>query len=171
MESRVKLTGHPVHPMLIVFPLGLLATSLIFDIVYLGTGEPKWTTIAEYMIGAGILGGLLAAVFGLADWLAIPRGTRAKSIGLRHGLLNVMAVLLFVASWLLRLPSPATPPTAAIVLSFVAVGIALVGGWLGGELVYRLGVGVYDNAGLNAPSSLSHPSGQHPIRPSGRRAA
>ncbi len=171
MESRVKLAGHPVHPMLIVFPLGLLATSLIFDIIYLGTGEPKWTNIAEYMIGAGILGGLLAAVFGLADWLAIPRGTRAKAIGLRHGLVNVVVVLLFIANWFLRLPAPANPPTAAIVLSFIGVGIALVGGWLGGELVDRLGVGVSDNAGLNAPSSLSHASGEQPVRPTGRRAA
>src|SRR5437867_12982020 len=88
MTSKAKLFGHPIHPMLIVFPLGFLATSLIFDIMYLGTGDGKWTNIAEYMIGAGVIGGLLAVLFGLVDWLAIPSGTRAKSIGLWHGLGN-----------------------------------------------------------------------------------
>ncbi len=141
--------------MLIVFPLGLLATSLIFDIIYLGTGEGKWTNIAEYMIGAGVLGGLVAAVFGLIDWLAIPSGTRAKSVGLTHGLVNVLAVVLFIINWFLRLPSPGTTGVGPIVLSFIGIGIALVGGWLGGELVDRLGVGVYNDANLNASSSLS----------------
>jgi uncharacterized membrane protein len=141
--------------MLIVFPLGLLATSLIFDIFSLATGEGRWSAVSEYMIAAGVVGGLLAAIFGLIDWLAIPNGTRAKAIGLWHGLGNVVVVLLFLINWFLRLPAPATPPAAAIVLSFLAIGLALVTGWLGGELVGRLGIGVDDNANVNAPSSLS----------------
>lgn len=172
MQSRTKLVGHPIHPMLIVFPLGLLATSLIFDIIYLASGEGRWANVSEYMIGAGVLGGLLAAIFGLMDWLTIPNGTRAKSVGLWHGLGNVVVVLLFILSWFLRLPAPATPPVAAIVLSFLGVGLALVTGWLGGELVDRLGVGIDDNANVNAPSSLSTSSvsASQPSGP-GRRAA
>src|SRR5690348_11333298 len=129
MQSRTKLFGHPIHPMLIVFPLGLLATSLIFDIIYLASGEGRWSAVGEYMIGAGVIGGLLAAIFGLMDWLAIPNGTRAKSVGMWHGLGNVVVVLLFVLSWFLRLQTPAAPPVAAIVLSFLGVGLALVTGW------------------------------------------
>jgi uncharacterized membrane protein len=155
MESKVKVAGHPVHPMLIVFPLGLLATAVIFDVISLSTSDGKWSSMAWYMIAAGVIGGLLAAVFGLIDWLAIPSNTRAKSVGLLHGALNVLVVLLFIGSWLLRRPDPATPGSFALTLSFAAVVIAVVAGWFGGELVDRLGVGVDDGAHLNAPSSLS----------------
>ena len=155
MESRVKLAGHPIHPMLIVFPLGLLGMGVIFDIIYLVSKNSRWTEVAFYNIGAGIITGLLAAVFGFIDWYAIPRGTRAKRIGLLHGVGNVVVVVLFVVSWLLRRPSPAAPPDGAIVLGFIGLALALVTGWLGGELVERLGVGVDNGANLDAPSSLS----------------
>src|SRR5256885_16403503 len=85
MESRVKLAGHPVHPMLIVLPLGLLSVGVVFDIVYLATNDPTFAEVAFWNITVGIAGGLLAAVFGLIDWLAIPKGTRAKRLGLWHG--------------------------------------------------------------------------------------
>ena len=156
MESRAKLLGHPIHQMLIVFPLGLLATSFVFDIVYLATDTAQFAIIAFWMIISGIAGGLLAAVFGFVDWLAIPSGTRAKRIGAMHGLGNVLVTALFAVSWLLRYDLPAAPGAAAIVLSALAVGVALVAGWLGGELVDRLGVGVDDGAHVDAPSSLSH---------------
>lgn len=155
MESKAKFLGHPIHPMLIVFPLGLLATAVAFDIVGLSASDAAWFRISFWMIAAGIIGGLLSAVFGLIDWWAIPSGTRAKSIGLWHGAGNVVVVVLFIISWFLRRPAPENPGSAAFVLGFVAVALALVTGWLGGELVDRLGVGVDDGAHLNAPSSLS----------------
>lgn len=162
----MKIVGHPVHPMLIVFPLGLLATAVIFDIITLSTSDGKWSTMAWYMIAAGIIGGLLAAVFGLVDWIGIPSNTRAKAIGLWHGGLNVLVVLLFAVSWLLRRPEPASPSSLALTLSFAAVVIAMVAGWFGGELVDRLGVGVDEGANLNAPSSLSTKE----LKSSGREA-
>jgi uncharacterized membrane protein len=155
MESKAKFLGHPVHPMLIVFPLGLLATAVAFDIVGLSSSDSSWFAMSFWMIAAGIVGGLLAAVFGFVDWWAIPSGTRAKQIGLWHGAGNVLVVLLFVVSWFLRRPAPTQPSTGALVLSFVAVALALVTGWLGGELVDRLAVGVDNGAHLDAPSSLS----------------
>jgi uncharacterized membrane protein len=155
MESRVKLAGHPLHPMLIVFPFGLLATAVVFDVIFLVSDNPSWTQAAFYMIGAGVITGLAAAVPGTVDWLAIPRGTRAKRIGLIHGVGNVIVVLLFAISWYLRRDNPATPPTEAVVAGLLGVGIAIVTGWLGGELVDRLGVGVDDGAHLDAPSSLT----------------
>lgn len=155
MESRAKLFGHPIHQMLIVFPLGLLATSFIFDIVYLATGNGRWGDIAFWMIASGIVGGLVAAVFGLVDFLAIPRETRAKRIGALHGIGNVVVTGLFAASWLVRYDAPMAPEGFAIVLSGLAVSLALVTGWLGGELVDRLAVGVAPGAHVDAPSSLS----------------
>ena len=166
MESKARLFGHAIHPILIVYPLGLLSTAVVFDVIYLITLNPTWTTVSYWMIAAGIVGGLLAAVFGLIDFLAIPSGTRAKRIGLLHGLVNLFVMILFIASWLLRRNSPEVPSTTAFALSFIGVGAALLGGWLGGELVERLGVGVADGANLNAPNSLTHsadevPEGKH----------
>jgi len=154
MDSRAKLLGHPIHQMLIVFPLGLLAMAVIFDVLAIAMGEGYWSEIAYWMIAAGVVTGLLAAPFGVIDWLAIPTGTRAKRIGAVHGVGNVLVVLLFAGSWLMRGDAPRTPETLALALSFVAGGLALFTGWLGGELVDRLGVGVDEGAHVDAPSSL-----------------
>jgi uncharacterized membrane protein len=156
MESRVKLLGHPIHPMLIVLPLGLFSIGVLFDLVYLATGDPVFAEVAFWNITVGIVGGLLAAVFGLIDWIAIPSGTRAKVIGIWHGLGNLVIVLLLIVSWLLRLDDHAySPAVLPFVLGVVAVGMALVTAWLGGELVYRLRVAVDDGANLDAPNSLT----------------
>ncbi|HYK21367.1 MAG TPA: DUF2231 domain-containing protein [Pyrinomonadaceae bacterium] len=163
MESKAKALGHPIHQMLIPFPFGLLSTAVIFDIVYLIWGYPTMVTVSFWMIIGGIIGGLIAAPFGLIDWLAIPQGTRAKSVGLLHGLGNVVVLILFAASCWLRYGNataivPYVPTTVALVLSFVGFALAGGTGWLGGELVDRLSVGVDDGASLNAVSSLSGPA-------------
>ena len=168
MESRAKLAGHAVHPMLVVFPLGLLATAVVFDIIYLATDTPRWADVSFWMIAAGVIGGLCAALFGWIDWFAIPNGTRAKSLGLWHGFGNVAVVGLFAISWLMRFYSgaPMHPSIAACVLGFCGVAISLATGWMGGELVERLGIGIDSNANPNAPSSLTSESS-----PDERRAA
>ena len=155
MESKAKILGHPIHPILIPFPLGLLSTSVVIDVIHLLTGNGKWSEVSFWMIAAGVIGGLAAAVFGLIDWLAIPSSTRAKAVGMWHGATNVVMVGLFIVSWLLCANAPGDPDSVAIIISFVAVGLASLGGFLGGELVVRLGVGVAEGAHLNAPSSLS----------------
>jgi uncharacterized membrane protein len=155
MESRTKLLGHPIHQMLIVFPLGLLAMAVIFDGLAIAFGNVYWSEIAYWMIAAGVVTGLAAAPFGTIDWLAIPSATRAKRIGAIHGIGNVVVVLLFAVSWFMRGDASAAPQTLALALSFAAGGLALFTGWLGGELVDRLGVGVDDGAHVDAPSSLA----------------
>ena len=156
MESRVKILGHPIHPLLIVLPLGLLSMAVIFDILHLFTGNNTFSVVAYWNIVAGLITGLLAAVFGLLDWLAIPSGTRAKAIGAMHGGGNVVVVLLFAISWWMRRDNvDYVPDTLAFVLGLAAFAIAGLTGWLGGELVYRLRMGVDDGANLNAPNSLS----------------
>ena len=169
MESRAKLFGHPVHPMLIPFPLGLLVTSVAFDVVHLLTDNGKWAEVAHWMIAAGIVGGIVAAPPGWIDWFAIPRGTRAKAVGLWHGVGNLVVVGLFAVSWLVRQDAPRELDGLAFVLSLAGVALAVVTGWLGGELVDRLGVGVDRGAHLDAPSSLGGRSATAAQRSSGTR--
>lgn len=165
MESRVKIFGHAVHPILVVFPLGLLATAVIFDVIYILTSDPAMGLIAFWLIGAGLIGGAIAAPFGWIDWFAIAEGTRAKRIGLIHGLGNVFVLLLFFGSWWLRYANATRSPAAvAMTLSFAGAALAIVTGWLGGELVQRLGVGIDNGANLNAPSSLSSEHRPVPLR-------
>src|SRR3712207_313557 len=95
MESKAKLFGHPIHPMLIPFPIGLFGMAVVFDLITLITGRETPGEAAHLMIAAGVVTGLVAAVFGAIDWPAIPSGTRAKRIGTTHGLGNVVIVVLF----------------------------------------------------------------------------
>jgi uncharacterized membrane protein len=155
MESRAKLLGHPIHQMLIVFPLGLLAMAIIFDVLAMVLGNGYWSELAFFIIASVVVRGLLAAPFGAIDWWAIPSGTRAKRVGALHGIGNVVVVLLFGLSWLMRSDRPAAPETIALLLSFVGGVLALGTGWLGGELVDRLAIGVDEGAHPDAPSSLS----------------
>ena len=151
----VRFLGHPIHQALIAFPLGLLGGAVVFDIIAIVISSPGLLQASFYMIAAGVISGLVAAPFGLVDWLAIPRGTRARFIGAVHGLGNVIVLVLFAASWMLRRPDAIGPSGLALGFSAVGLLLALVTGWLGGELVDRLGVGVDEGAHVNAPSSLS----------------
>jgi uncharacterized membrane protein len=153
MHARARFLGHPVHQMLVVFPLGLLATAVVFDIIYLISNSQVMAAVSYWMIAAGLVGGLLAAPFGTIDWLGIPAGTRAKRIGAMHGVGNVVVLLLFVLSFLLR-DKDYAPGLGQMIWSFAGAGLAMVTAWLGGELVDRLGIGVDEDAGMNAPNSL-----------------
>jgi uncharacterized membrane protein len=156
MESKAKIFGHPIHPILIVFPLGLLTAAVIFDAIYYFSLVRISPEVGFWMAVSGIAGGLLAAVFGAIDWWAIPSGTRAKSVGLYHGILNVVLVVLFITAVYLRIKNPGyAPNTVSLVLELVGAEISLAGGWLGGELVHRLNVSNDTGAHLNSPSSLS----------------
>jgi uncharacterized membrane protein len=155
MESRFKIMGHPAHQILIVFPLGLLVTVVIFDGIARFGGPERFAEMAYWMIAAGLIGGVLAAVPGWIDWAAIPGGTRAKRIGLIHGLGNTVLLGLYAASWFLRRDDPAHPTDVASLLSLAGLLLGVVTAWLGGELVDRLGVGVDPGAHLDAPNSLS----------------
>jgi uncharacterized membrane protein len=154
MESQIKLFGHAAHPMLVTLPLGLLSTAFVFDLVGAVGQRPSFHTVAFWNIAAGVLVALAAAFFGLVDWLAVPGHTRAKAVGAWHGGGNLVAVLIFLASWLARLghvQSPGPGPIALAVIGAVLMGVT---GWLGGELVERLRIGVDDGANVEAPSSL-----------------
>ncbi len=160
---RIRVAGHSLHPMLVAFPLGLLVTSVAWDIVFLVTVDPMWAMVAFWTIIGGLVGGLLAAVPGFLDWLHIPAGTRAKRIGWWHMLLNVALLGMFALSAALRWNNGYdTPGIGEMIWGWLALVIGAVSAWLGGELVERLGVGVHHDAHLDAPSSLASRHLPHP---------
>jgi uncharacterized membrane protein len=154
----VKLFGHPVHQMLVVFPLGLLGTSVAFDLIHIVRDSGFAAAVAHMLISAGLIAGAFAAPFGFLDWRAIPRNTRARAIGAMHGFGNAGVLFLFALSWWVRRDQMDAPPVTAHILSFSGAALSLVTAWLGGELVDRLGVGVSPNAHVNARSSLEGPA-------------
>lgn len=158
MQSRAKAMGHPIHPQLIVYPLGLLSTAVACDVIAEATGDASFAVASKKMLGAGLLGGVAAAVAGFIDYRAIPHGTRARRIGFIHGVGNAIAMGLFAGSYALR--TEKHPGTSALALGAAGAAISVVTGWLGGELVDRLGVGVDDGAHLDAPNSLSRKPAQ-----------
>ncbi|MGS5086985.1 DUF2231 domain-containing protein [Hydrogenophaga sp. A37] len=153
MSRTLNLLGHPVHLMLVVFPAGLLFTSVLVDVAVLAGVATGVGELARGLLGLGLLGGLVAAPFGWLDWRRIPRGTRAHRVGAWHGGGNVVALLVFALSWYMREPGQPAP-TVAWGLSLLAGAILFGTAWLGGELVTQLGVGVRVGAHLDAPSSL-----------------
>ncbi|MFI7022974.1 DUF2231 domain-containing protein [Micromonospora sp. NPDC049900] len=155
MESRLKVLGHPVHPMLVMFPVALLVTTVLFDLIDTLGGPRFLGEVAYWNLTVGLVGGLLAAVAGAFDLLAIPAGTRAKRVGITHAVANLAVILLFAAVWVVRLNAESRAAGGALIaIEVVALGILGISAWLGGELVDRLGVGVDRDAHLDAPSSL-----------------
>jgi uncharacterized membrane protein len=146
MASPASLGRHPIHPMLIPFPIALWVFSLVADVIYLWRGNPVWRDwIAFYTLLGGIIGGAVAAVPGLIDWLSL-KDPAAVRIANWHARLNVIALLIFVASFYLRTMSGAGliggSYTIPLALSALGVILITISGWLGGELVFKHGVAV-----------------------------
>lgn len=145
MRTPASVAGHPIHPMLIVFPVGLLIFSLICDLISLRTATPEtWTTVALYTMVGGFIGALVAAVPGVIDFLSLS-DSRIRKIAVLHMALNLIAVTLYAVNIWLRVDSGGNrgAPLLLSVLSVVMLGIS---GWLGAEMVHKHGVGVDTDA-------------------------
>ncbi|MCE5278763.1 MAG: DUF2231 domain-containing protein [Planctomycetaceae bacterium] len=138
MSTPASIAKHPIHPMLIAFPIGLWIFSFICLLVFWRGGAEAWETAAIYSMGGGIFGALAAAIPGLIDLLDIPP-SRARTKGIWHGVINVVALVIFTAAFFLR---GGMTTTQFVLLSAVGVLLLFVSGWLGGSMVYVHGVGV-----------------------------
>lgn len=139
--------GHPLHALLITIPIGAWTASLIFDLVAIfGDDTEAFAQGARWLVGIGVLGGLLAAVFGLLDYSVIERGTKARKIALIHMVFNIGAIILFTISFFVRLGVGDEFSTVAFVMSILGIACIGVSGFLGGELAYRYGVRVADES-------------------------
>jgi len=154
-KSTASIAGHPIHPMLIPFPIAFFVATFVCDLVFWQTANAAWATAAIWMLGAGIVMAALAAVAGLTDVLGEPR-IRSLSTAWWHAGGNVIIVLIQLYNWYARY----TEGTAAVVpkglvLSLIVVGILLFTGWKGWEMVYRHRVAVADDVPDVRPSSAS----------------
>ena len=139
--------GHPIHPLLVTVPIGSWVAAFIFDIASKVSDDASaFAEGAYWLIGLGVVAALVAAVFGLMDLFAIPRGTKAFRTGLTHMALNVTTVVLFAISFLVRASGDYEKPVSPglIVLSVLAIAILTMSGWLGGRMAYRYGIRVAD---------------------------
>lgn len=136
--------GHPFHPILVTIPIGTWIASLVFDVFGLSTADPSPFVLgAQVLIAIGIVGALLAAVFGFVDLSVIGRGTPAQRTALIHMSLNLAAVVLFAVNWFIRATSDHDEVSiVGLLLTIVGLAAIAVSGWLGGKLAYRYGVRV-----------------------------
>jgi uncharacterized membrane protein len=139
--------GHPIHPILVTLPIGAWIASLVFDIAshVVDAGADGYRDGAELLIAIGLIGAVLAAIWGLLDFLRIPRGSPAFRTGTLHLALNLVVVVLFAISWIARRgEDDGATNVGLIILSVVALALLAASGWLGGKLAYRFGVRVAD---------------------------
>jgi uncharacterized membrane protein len=162
MKSNAEISGHPMHPMLVLLPAGAWITSLVFDIVFQATGNSFWFVAALWTIVVGIAGALVAAVAGMWDLFTLPLSDQPKRVGLTHMTLNLIIVLFYIINVVVvRLPAMDTVTRAgvinstvaawSIILNIIAVGILAFSGWLGGDLIYKYAVAVPRETMENAP--------------------
>lgn len=152
MESRASIAGHPIHPMLVVFPIGLWVFSFIADLIYFGGGDPIWSDVAYYTMAGGIVGALAAAIPGVIDLFSVtPAHSQTRRVGIAHMAINLGVVVLYAINlWIRTTADPNA--TGPVWLSGLCVALLVVSGWLGGELVYGHGVGVTRYAEGREPS-------------------
>jgi uncharacterized membrane protein len=162
MASKASVGGHPIHPALIPFPIGLLVFSLIADLIYFWRGDTIWKDyVAFYTLLGGIIGAAAAAIPGLIDWATLTDRAAVK-VANWHARVMIFTVLIFVASFYLRTTSGAqwvpSMPMLPLMLSLAGVIGLTIGGWLGGELVFKHRVAVTEPAKQTPqqPESQSH---------------
>lgn len=146
MASPASIGGHPIHPMIIPFPIALWVFSFVADLVYLWRGNPVWKDwIAFYTLLGGIIMAAVAAVPGLIDWLSL-KDREVLKIANWHARLNVIALLVFAAGFYLRTTSGASWTgdnySIPVALSVLGVVLITISGWLGGEMVFKHRVAV-----------------------------
>lgn len=143
MRSKASFKGHPIHPALIPFPFAFLTGGFVFDLAGRIADQPPWWTTGAYLVAAGIVMALVAAIPGFIDYFfTVPPRSSGKRRATRHMLANMSAVVLFAVAWWLRGEASAEPGTATLLAEAVGTVLLGVGGWMGGVLVNRNQIGV-----------------------------
>jgi uncharacterized membrane protein len=145
MASKASIAGHPVHPMLVAFPIGLWTTSFVVDVIFYFCRNTSLMLISKVMLAAGLVGGIAAAIPGIIDWLAI-KNVKVKSIANWHARLNIIAIIVFAISLYLRTRMGGHWVNyhlrVPVLISFLGIVLIGISGWLGGAMSFEHGVGV-----------------------------
>ena len=159
VPSAAHISGHPIHPMLVPFPIAYLVGALFTDLAFLATEDPFWATASLWLLRAGVVMGALAAVFGLVDFLS-RKSIRSHKIAWHHFIGNASVIALALINMTLRGDSPtdAIVP-GGIALSLIVAAILIYTAWLGGEMAYRYHIGSVP-AGSHEPAAARAPTGQ-----------
>lgn len=144
-HSTAKIAGHPLHPMIIPFPIAFFVSTFVTDLLYLNTGRAGFATASKWLLAAGIAGALLAAVMGFIDFAGDRRVRSLRQAWLHLGGNLLVVVLEAVNLYLRAVPGPSAVSIGETVLSGVVVVILLFNGWMGWEMVYRKHVGILDD--------------------------
>ncbi|HLO84499.1 MAG TPA: DUF2231 domain-containing protein [Nostocaceae cyanobacterium] len=142
VPSTVAIAGHPLHPLSIIFPIAFLAAALGSDIGYWLTKDFFWARASFWLIGLGLVTGIIASIIGLSDFLQIER-VRKRFAGWAHLVLNVSLISLTALNFWLRLGNPEARilPWGLVISLFVGT-LTSITGWFGAELSYRHKIGV-----------------------------
>jgi uncharacterized membrane protein len=143
MQGKATIMGHPIHPMLIPFPIAFFTGALICDIISHWSDNPIWPQMSVILIGFGVIGTLAAAVFGFVDYLTAPMSPEAKTTATWHLLLNVVLLFVFAGAYIVRQPNPTS--SLGYVLTVAGVILLMGSGMLGGHLAYHYRVGVEED--------------------------
>jgi uncharacterized membrane protein/nitrite reductase/ring-hydroxylating ferredoxin subunit len=144
MKSKASIDGHPIHPILVSFPIAFFTGALVFDVLGVYRKNENYWRTGKFLAGAGILSGLAAAVPGLIDYFfTVPPDSSAKTRATQHLILNVSLITLFSIAWINR-QNPAYGKVRVLICETAGFGLMMVSGWLGGTLVYRNQIGVYN---------------------------
>ena len=143
--------GHPLHPVITDIPLGAWTLAVLFDIIYVFNGSQGWSSAADVTIFVGILAALGAAVTGYTDWNETV--DRERRVGIAHGLINTLVLVIYLVSWLIRLTGGSRG--LAIVLAFIGYALVICAAYLGGEMVFSIGTGVNHHAWQPVPEKFT----------------
>jgi uncharacterized membrane protein len=145
IRSRASIGGHPLHPVLVPFPLAFLTGAALTDIVYWQSTETFWAQASFWLLAAGLAGGIAAALLGLIDFVSIPRARQGPA-GWVHLIGNPAVLAISLFNLARRQPDPqASILPVGLVLSLLTVALLLITGWFGGELAYRYKIGVIES--------------------------
>ena len=138
MESRLRIADQAIQPVLVMFPLGLFAIAVFFDIGDLLGGPSLLGALAYWNIAAGLVGGVLAALAGAIDLIFVRNGTRAKRIGVLLALINMGVLILFAVILMVRMRTTDRVASGGLLaVELLALSAAVFGAWYGGELVNK----------------------------------
>lgn len=143
MQGKATIAGHPIHPVLVSFPIGFFGGAAVSDIITIWAGPAFWPRMAVALIAFGVVAALIAAIFGFTDYFTAPMSAAAKKTATTHMVLNLTLVVLYAVAFLVRNGNPTS--TLGYVLSFVGLALLVASGWFGGHMVYVGLVGTKDS--------------------------